>query len=134
MYMYKICILAINKANFLINSLFPFLVAAFQVPIDMHFVPPIDKFSLTNETCRHHCEKHNVHIKVSDKYWVVDASEVLQCKVAVTFQWNHSFPPGYVFVGPIIFVSIRSKRSCGVKLRLPHALNLSSSDPNKVLR
>ena len=117
----------------MILHVYHFPAAAFEVPIDMHFVPPIDVFSLTSETCRHHCEKHNIHIKVSDKYWVVNPSETLQCKVAVTFQWNHSFPPGYVFVGPICFISIRSKRPCEVKLRLPHALHLSS-DTNNVLR
>ena len=88
----------------------------------MTFVEPIDNFTLKLNEPKHQCKEHDIRIRVKEQYWRKDSSEVLECCIAAGLHWNHAFPPGYVFVSPICFVSCKAQRACEAKLTLPHAL------------
>lgn len=99
----------------------------------MTFVEPIHKFSLKSSEPRHTCKEHDIRIRVKDHYWKTDSSEVLECLIAASLHWSHAFPPGFVFVSPICFVSCKSQRVCEVRLTIPHSLHGPSEDLDRRL-
>ena len=92
----------------------------------MFFIPPVESFLINKDETRYHSKDHDIRLKIHEKYWIIDPSETLDCKLAASLHWNHAYPPNYIFVSPICFFSCKTKRYCEIKLTLPHALHFPS--------
>ena len=88
----------------------------------MFFIPPTEKFNISSENPKYHSKDHDIRLRIFEKYWLRDPSEILQCSLAASLHWNHSYPPGHIFISPICFFSCKAKRPFDVRFSIPHAL------------
>lgn len=98
--------------------------ALYDPPLDIPFVPPIERDTLTREKSRMYSTHHEIKLRISTDYWKKSKrkDEEIETCLCAAMQLNQSYPQGYVIVSPICFASCKSRSPCEISLSLPHAI------------
>ena len=108
--------------------------AAYEPPQEIMFVQPHHSDTLTLERRATFSLEHDLKLSVSKSYWRENKLKQPQLDVCLTaaMHFNRSFPPGFVIVSPICFVSLKSQHHPSITFTVPHALRSSEKERNRI--
>ncbi len=127
-----------------------FRTAAYEPPLDVQFVLPVARPTISRKTIQYYNNAHDITIKVSNSFWphlpTFDPNKLdpdhahmtsdpsLELCVCASMHLNQAFPSDYTIVSPLFFISCKTIKRCPVQITLPHAVEFSSDHDKRRLR
>ena len=106
---------------------------AYDPPPDLHFVPPLESDTLTQDKNQLFSDYHHIFLRIPREHWETAKDNKVEVRACATMGLNQ-YPDNYVIVSPICFISCKSQdREVVIRFKLPHAASVQAPEyRNKV--